>query len=139
MSAKRRFTLAEAIARLYPRLPAETQQALAPLLPRLQEGDPGAQIQALEALRPWPDVGAWLEEMTTPHRAAVENEALMRGYEPPFGTPAVPHITQYWVCPRYEECGEWEPVIQAGEAPPRCPRHDLPMVLHRSSDGESEV
>ena len=122
MTTKRQLTLGEAIARLYPRLPAKAQQALTPLLPRLQENDPSAQIQALEALRPWPEIGAWLK--------AVTSAGGVRGYASPAGTPAPPPVSRYWICPRYEECGEWEPMIQIGEPAPQCPRHGLPMRLH---------
>jgi len=107
-------------------LPPEMRARAAALLRQAENGQK-TDNALLRLLRQ--DAGVYRQLQRLLQSGETPGETLgTRGYTPPAGEPGSIPASQEWVCP-HPGCSETRPVIQAGEDPPDCPTHGVPMVL----------
>ena len=131
MSERETISTLQLARELVDHLPKEIDDKLRKLIKRAEEGQHQNQIaemEIVELLSSHENIRRWWREQTS-------LESGDRGsYSPPPGRskPILP--SEKWYCPK-NTCDQWTLVIQDGEDPPSCKRHNIKMVRMRNKKG----
>jgi hypothetical protein len=110
-------------------VPEEIDDQLKTLIRLAEDGqDPTAEMQILDLLSAHEYINRWLREQ-------INVESGTRDvYSRPAGNSSLPPASQKWICPT-KGCDQWMLVIQEGEDPPACERHEVDMVREDKRKG----